>query len=220
MAKNVFPQTLRTWISDELGKGERGRATVNNHVMSVYLWPLQVYFLGTSYRSIGEPSDIVQGFFADRLARPQFFDQWQESGLALRRWLMNAFCFYLKEITPGGRKLTDVDRHDVADDAAEGRFLGAFVGEIVRTALREAHDACERQGLQDHWAIFIAHHYQDRSYEDVEKEFGVTAARAAVMARTAARKFRDAVREVLIRDGVGEEAVDEEIRELLEGAGS
>ncbi len=220
MAKNVFPQTMRTWIAGELGKGEPGRAAVNNHVMSVYLWPLQVYFLGTSYRSFGEPEDIVQGFFADRLARPTFFDQWQESGLPLRRWLMNAFCFYLKEITPSGRKSTDVDRHDVAHDPAESKYLGAFVGEIVRTALREAHEACELQGLHDHWAIFIAHHYQDRPYESLEKEFGVTSARAAVMARTAARKFRDAVRDVLIRDGVGEESVDEEIRDLLEGAGT
>src|SRR5882672_12709738 len=96
--KDVFPRTLGTWIGRKLQEGKAGRAEVNRHLMSVYAWPLQVYFRGSSDRWLGEPEDIVQGFFADRLDREEFLPGCQESGLRLRRWLMNGFCFYLKEL--------------------------------------------------------------------------------------------------------------------------
>ena len=87
MKQDAFPQTLRTWIGARLVDGHAGRADVNRHLMTVYLRPLKIYFMGTSERWLGEPDDVVSGFFADRLARENFLDDWIASGVSLRRWL-------------------------------------------------------------------------------------------------------------------------------------
>jgi len=39
---------------------------------------------GSSYRSVEEPADVVRGFMADRLSRPDFLDEWVDSGKKLR----------------------------------------------------------------------------------------------------------------------------------------
>ena len=45
MATNVFPSTLNTWIDAALDRGEQGRLEVNGYLMSMYAWPLKVYYL-------------------------------------------------------------------------------------------------------------------------------------------------------------------------------
>ena len=57
------------------------------------------------------------------------------------------------------------------------------------------------------------------SFSKIAGEFAVDAARAAVMARTARRKFHAALVDVLTRDGVAREDVDREIQWLLEAIG-
>ena len=220
MAKNVFPPTMQTWIGRRLLDGEQGRSQVNRHVMEVYALPMRVYFLGTSDRWIGEPDEVIQGFFADRLARPGFFEDWQNSGLPLRRWLMNAFSFYLLELRRARRRdgragPMDDDPPTFSGDpnAAVDR---AFIVSVVRRALQSARLLCEEQGLEDHFTVFIRHHYQGRSYKHIGEEFGVDHARAAVMARTAGRKFRAALREILEQDGTARAEIDQEIVVLLE----
>ena len=69
MRTDVFPETIQTWIGEQQGRGSEGRAAINHHVMSVYAWPLTVYFQGCSDRWLGEPDEVIQGFFANRLAR-------------------------------------------------------------------------------------------------------------------------------------------------------
>ena len=61
---------MRTWIGDRLAGG--CASAVNRHIMDVYARPLKIYYMGTSDRWLGEADDIIQGFFADRLAREDF----------------------------------------------------------------------------------------------------------------------------------------------------
>ncbi len=223
MAKDVFPSTMCTWINQELGAGQRGRREVNAFLMRTYAWPLQVYFLGTNQRWLGDPEDVVAGFFADRLARPGFLADWQASGLRLRRWLMNGFCFYLREQSRKRR----ADRRLVAEAEEPITFTGdpnasvdrAAVVAFVHEAIQAAEDQCLEEGLETHWRAFLRHHLDGASMRELSDELGVNAARAAVMVRTAKRKFRHALAEVLGRDGVPPDEVEEEIRSLLEVSG-
>ncbi|MDP6891509.1 MAG: hypothetical protein QF471_09280, partial [Phycisphaerales bacterium] len=57
-----FPPTLNTWIGLQMGDGTMGRGAINRHVMEAYEEPLRIYFMGSSWRSLGEPHEIINGF--------------------------------------------------------------------------------------------------------------------------------------------------------------
>jgi DNA-directed RNA polymerase specialized sigma24 family protein len=222
--KDVFPKTLSTWIARQLETGDAGRAEVNRHVMAVYAFPLQIYFKGSSDRWLGEAEDVVHGFFADRLARRDFFADWQLSGLRLRRWLMNAFCFYLKELRRSRRKLA---REEVLDETSrpgasplEGDVAGeldrAFAVSVVRRALARTEEICRKKGLESHWGLFLKHYYEGRAYKDFAAARGLDEVRAATMVRTVAGKFRAALRETIARDGATESEINRELESLLD----
>ncbi len=222
MPADVFPQTSTSWIQDRLMDGHGGRREVDRHVMEVYAFPMRVYYLGTKDRSLGEPDDVIQGFFADRLAKPEFFAQWQSSGLPLRRWLMNALNFYLKELRRSNKR-----GHPSGDSADEqGTNTGdpnqemerAFVISIVRAALEKTQHHCEAHGLKDHWTAFFEHFYMERPYAEISPELKVTAARAMVMARTVRHKFQAEIRRMMTIDGA-ESRLDDAILSLVQGAG-
>lgn len=221
MGRNVFPETMNTWIGRRLDEGDDGRAALNAHVMETYAFPLRVYFLGTNARWLGEPDDMVAGFFADRLDRADFLPRWRESGLPLRRWLMNAFCFYLNESRrrhqrdqPGPESAEEIAYEGDADAAVDRATIVSFVSR----AINRSRETCQQDGLDVHLDIFLRHHIDGHDYRSLAAEFGVTADRAAVMARTASRHFKRAMREVVASDGVGDADVDDEIRSLLDSA--
>lgn len=243
---DVFPVTLTSWIDNQLGEGQRGRQEVNRYVMSVYDWPLQVYFMGTRDRWLGEPIDVVQGFFASRLSREDFFNAWHQSGLKLRQWLINAFCFYLKEMrrakqrdARGAAQVEDAPGDDIGPAQAYQR---AYIVSIVREALARTQEICEKEKLGAHWEVFLRHFYQGQSYSEMAPELDIDVSRAAVMARTARTKFQSTLRNMLTQGGGGvakehgvggggekgrgggdakagkADDIDAEIRELLEGS--
>ena len=203
-----------------LQEGEVGRKEINRHLMEVYTEPLVVYLGGHSGRRPGDPRETVHGFFANRLARDDFVAKWQQSGLRLRRWLMNALSFYVMECRPRGTTMprpaalsnnlaTDAGRPEEAVDRA-------FARSIVKQALRRAQHICRLQRLEEHWRIFVRHYYEGQRYEHLAADFDVTPARAAVMARTAGRKFRSALCDLVLRDGAAPGELERDIRTLLE----
>jgi len=224
VAKDHFPQTLKTWIHQKLEEGHRGREELNRYVMGIYSGPLQVYCRGTGSFHLGEPDDIVSGFFADRLSRNDYFEGWKESGLRLRRWLMNGLGFYLKEQAREQRHAGASSRNETEMEAStpdntaevEADMDRAFAVSVVRLALAETQKTCDTKGLREHWRIFHKHYYDGLPYAEFTQEFGVGAARAAEMARTVAGKFRSALRGILASDGARESEIDTEIETLLE----
>lgn len=216
----MFPATQLSWIDENLERGESGRSEINQHIMTVYRWPLRVYFMGTRDRWLGEPEDIVDGFFADRLSRPQFLADWRSSGLKLRHWLINAFCFYLREVKRARQRNAYEDLSPQAEPAIGPSDLAemdkAYVTSLVREALLEAERTCSAQGLQAHWQVFSLHFAQGRPYDQFVDDLGIDAARAVVMARTAKKKFQTALRDLVGRDCPSND-IDTEIQSLLEG---
>ena len=164
MKKDVFPDTLKTWIERKLLEGDAGRGAVNHHVMEIYSVPLEVYCRGIPARDLGEPEDLVRGFFADRLDRENFFDDWKASDLRLRRWLMNAIAFYLKE--QRRKKIRDqrvqpleIDPFGTPEETDKATDK-AFAISIVRKALEDSRAVCATKGLEEHWKIFYRHYYE------------------------------------------------------------
>lgn len=222
-SRDVFPLTQRTWIDEHLNDKARGRLEVNNHVMRVYHEPLKVYFQGTSDRWLGEPDDIVQGFFADRLSREDFFHDWRDAEMPLRRWLMNAFCFYLKE----QRRRQKRDARGVALEFEPEAYSTtpqrvidqSFIASLIQRAIEVTSEQCAADGIEQHWQVFAEHYCRGRGYPQIAEEFGLSPARAAVMARTAGRRFRGVLRDMVRRDAHSTRAegdgIDEEIQRLL-----
>jgi len=211
-----------TWIGERLAAGSLGRDDVNQHIMNVYAEPLKIYYLGSSFRTLGDADDMVQGFFASRLDQDQFFDNWQQSGMRLRRWLMNGFLFYLREQIRSRKRdgrIGAMPEQPPAepDDAGAAELMDrAWAESIVRRAYADGADACREAGQSAHWDIFVQHHLHGRSYQDIVGGTDVTPAQAVVMARTATMKFRNALRESIRRDGVATGAIDDEIQQLME----
>jgi DNA-directed RNA polymerase specialized sigma24 family protein len=216
---NVFPVTRCTWIEEELKDGQRGRLNVNRHIMDVYAWPLKVYFLAFRDRWIGEPEDVIQGFFASRLGKPGFFEDWQSSGKRLHRWLMNGLCFYVKELHRERmrlqREVPDIPDNGYDDTSAADTMDRAFVQGIVREALVDAEALCASRGLHTHWKIFVEHYIRGDTYDQIARTHAVEPTRAVVMARTATRKFQSALRLLIERNGSAVDELDTEIEMLL-----
>ncbi|MFM7808466.1 MAG: hypothetical protein ACKPEA_11160 [Planctomycetota bacterium] len=51
--------------------------------MQRYFEPLRVYVKGSSFRTMGESADLVNGLFASRLGRDDYLVEWVDSSLPL-----------------------------------------------------------------------------------------------------------------------------------------
>jgi DNA-directed RNA polymerase specialized sigma24 family protein len=223
-ARDVFPTTQATRIGTLLAAGPQGRLAAGRHVMVVYAHPLEVYLTGSSFRRLGEAPELVEGFFADRLGRERFLEDWLGSGRRLRHWLIRAFKNYLHEqirAEKRQRRPAERDRYEAppldldADDAEALFHREAAVG-IVREAFRLAEQDCSADDLEAHWRVFVRHHLDGLDYRALESELNVPAARAKVMARTAANRFRARLREAIAWGGAQEQEIDLEIQALME----
>ncbi|MEM7261970.1 MAG: hypothetical protein AAF488_08260 [Planctomycetota bacterium] len=220
--KQHFPNTV-TWIGRRLAEGPDGLEAVRQHVMELYYEPLQIYFRGHSERWKGDPTEIVNGFFADRMARPDFFEKWYASGLPLHRWLIGALLFFVREEWGREKRFRRLghiadDNTVPGDDEAPAEAIDRLrMQSIARVVLEKAEASCRDEGLGMHWDIFWRHVIDGMQYpEFVEEEFGVTQERAAVMVRVPKKRIGRALREVLERDGVDDFRMAEEIRSLQE----
>lgn len=217
---DLFPSTERTWIADRL---ERGSAReVHAHLMSAYSGPLSGYVSATSFRDLGSPADLVAGFFASRLSQDGWLRAWQESGLRLRRWLMNGLLLYCHEQVAARardnrivlRPSAELDAGGDLDDAVRV-FERVWARGVIEQATARARELCDTAGQDRHWELFMRHHVGQQPYSALAPEFGVSEQQAAGMVRTASIKLRRALLEILVRDGAPDAALDDEIAELL-----
>jgi DNA-directed RNA polymerase specialized sigma24 family protein len=212
-APDAFPATQYTLIGRLLGDRERGMIAAAQHVMTVYAGPLKVYYTGSSFRTLGDADDIVQGFFASRLSRENFMHDWLNSRRQLRFWLMTAFKHFLFEQA----RARKCDRERMASD--EGIDVRCDQDDeltLVRQAMQSAEEACRAAGQEDHWRVFVRHHVDGRSYEQLQDELGIDRKRFNVMARTAGNKLKSALRDLLAWPDASEEDIDAELRDLME----
>ncbi|MFM9957851.1 MAG: hypothetical protein ACKVZJ_07225 [Phycisphaerales bacterium] len=231
-ANDVFPTTV-AWLSGKVSAGPSGLEEANRHIMTLYAHPLQVYFMGCSLRFLGDATDIVQGFFADRLSRPEFLARWAASRRPLRFWLITGFKHYLMETSRQVRKHRSEESLDLPSTAGSlanlvpdlettdhTDFDRAVALAMVREAIARCEAGCRDAGLEQHWRVFTRHHVDGQAYERIAPELGLDRARCAVMARTAANRFKSELRALAAWEDASEEQIDREIRQLLEVIGS
>jgi DNA-directed RNA polymerase specialized sigma24 family protein len=223
---DAFPDTPHTWIERKLLEGQGGLVELNRHIMGVYARPLKVYFLGSTFRRLGDPDDLVRGFFADRLSRADYLSGWKSGEKRLRHWLVTGFKHFLFETCRGRSrdgKAVEIDP-DLPDHpgkagerSPEADMDRAFKVELVRRALQLAGERCREKAMEAHWAVFLRHTYQGLPYASFCQEYEVAPSRAARMNQIAKDVFKEAVREILLRDGAEPDEIDREIQSLLEG---
>lgn len=219
---NAFPTTQHTWIGEKLQQGRNGHDEVTRHVMSLYARPLAVFMAGSTFASLGDPYEVVQDFFADRLTQDGFLHNWLLSKRQLRHWLIVAFRHYLFECVRERQRARDlsgrvstVESFAVAP-AAEHDYHRQIALAVVREALRLAEHSCTQSGFVEHWHVFVQHQYHGRSYDELSRETGRDPSRLAVMTRTATNHLRQSVRRLVSWEGADDQEIDEEIRRLME----
>lgn len=213
---DIFDPTPRSEMLAMLN-GDRPEE-LGRFLMETYARPLSLYLSATSYRQLGGCDDLVAGFFASRLSRREWIEHWAESGLRLRRWLVNGMLLYMKE------ELRRRSRDRVAEACDESAspwvdrlFERAYAKEVVRLACEQAAASCDAEGMSLHWSLFLRHHVEGRSFAALAAEEETSEGRVTGLVRTAAGRFRSAVARLLVRDGANREELDLEIAQLLEG---
>ncbi len=230
MAKDAFPtRTQQTWIGQQLLLGDAGRREVNRHVMSVYSNGLATYYRGSSYyridrgRLLGDPDEVVQGFYADRLGRDDFLIDWQSRGMPLRRWLMNGLLFYVQE------RLRKEKRHDGSREFPE-ELVGAeaepsreverrFAIDFIQEACRRTEAECRARDQEAHWEAFRLRHLEGLKPRQIAPRLEVDARQVMGLVRTAKDRFHCELRSLMARE-VAAENVDEELRLLIDSMDS
>ncbi len=213
---DIFDPTPRSEMLAMLN-GDRPEE-LGRFLMETYARPLSLYLSATSYRQLGDCDDLVAGFFASRLSRREWIERWAESGMRLRRWLVNGMLLFMKEeLRRRGRERVAEAGDEPASSSMERLFDRAYAREVVRLACEQAAAACEAEGLSLHWSLFLRHHVEGRSYAALAADEGTSEGRVTGLVRTAAGRFRAAVARLLVRDGASREELDLEISQLLEG---
>jgi hypothetical protein len=213
-SQDAFPSTDRSRLAGMLAAGPAARADAVRLVLERYLDPLRIYVRGSSLRSIGDDVDLVQGFFAARLARHDYLDGWIASGLQLRRWLINGLHLYAKEERRRNRAAGEESVNEPSVTrvpAAEA----AWAREVLVQACEIAEAELRTSGRLQAWDIFRRHFVDGRSYRDLQHEFGLRPSALAEASRRVSILLREAVRLLLVRDGVAPDEVDAELASML-----
>ncbi len=235
--RSAFPTTHATWLEtiliDDRCMSDTQRADVANaakhahnaakarlHVMERYAAPLEVFVKGSSLARLGEPAELVHGFFAARLSDANYLRAWPRSGMRFRRWLMNGMLFYGQGIArdrarAAARGATvaaeELDLRAGTASAAEEDFERAWALAVVREATARVEAALLDEGRADEFEIFRRHAIDGQPYAAFAGEVGRTPQQCAGATRLVAQRVRAVLAEVLREEGVPEAELDDEI---------
>jgi DNA-directed RNA polymerase specialized sigma24 family protein len=181
--------------------------------------------------------DLAQEFFKNRIisgALLRHFD-WGKGGRGFRPYLKEALrnCVFdylrakggsrdplgMAEHPDGEARGWDIDRygdHGTPDDEYEH----GFVRGLLNRALTETERLCEKRGQRLQFDVFSAKFLgpggDERSWEDIAREFGLANGKQARnLAQTVVAGFRRALRHELVIETGAEDTADEELNELL-----
>jgi hypothetical protein len=183
-----------------------------------------------------EPEDVVHGFLANRLSRRKWLEDWQrilaKSGVrstdtSLRRWIRNAFCYYLRELLSEqnrerARRDSCAEVEPVTFDEHDAAFDAQLVRQAVRVALEKTRESCASAGQQAHFEILMAR-LTGEPFERIAGRLGLTMRQAMDRRRTAEARFREqffaVVSESFLPNSAhrNRDTIRAEILELLEG---
>lgn len=242
---SAFPTTLRTELLALVGPardvpadaGRRaGAEKARIHVMERYAEPLAVFVRGSSLARLGEPAEIVNGFFASRLSDAGYLEEWARSGMRLRRWLMNGILFHGQGIArdraraaargtlDSSSRLSAIDELkelelkklglkelEARSPSAEARFERSWALAVVREATARVELELVESGRGTDFEIFRRHAIDGQPYATFARELGRTPQQCAGATRLVAQRVRARLAEVLREEGVPEEEIEDEL---------
>ena len=223
---SAFPTTQATWlltlvracVADE--SSAKSAAIAQVFVMDRYAGPLAVFVRGSSLARLGEPAEIVNGFFASRLSDAEFLRAWDRSGMRLRRWLMNGILFYGQGLARDGARANgrsamlpaaEWSRLEGEATTAEVDFERAWAMAVVREATARAENELHAEGRTVDFEIFRRHAIDGQPYAAFARELGRSEQQCAGATRLVAQRVRVRVAELLREEGVPEAEIDDEI---------
>ena len=233
---DAFPTTHRTWIVDTLrvavessepGVRERALTELRQHVMQRYFEPLCIYVKGSSFRTMGESADLVNGFFASRLGRDDYLAKWAESSLPLRRWLANGLVMHLRERLRDGRiggkplemrdpsDLETLDIPALHEPDAAMAMERSWAEAVVAGALNATLRGLETARRQAAWEVFQLHFVEGLQYETIAARTARSMLDLKADAKLVQRRLRAEVEQALRDDGVPESRLIEETDRMV-----
>lgn len=257
-AVDHFPSTHGTWITvqlDTIADAERDvdegalgaaarreqvaqvRRALREHLMARYAKALAAYVSGPDFRQLGEPDDLVGGFFARALSQDDFLARWRQSGMPLRRWLMNAMSFHCRGLvrdrmrernrTSSATQPREFPKsHSLRSRAADsehdaGRaFERAWALSLVNEAYARVQATIRAEGRDKDDAVLRMHVMEGMTYDQVASALGMTRQECFNAVRRITPRIRAVLHELLRDDGVPPQDIGATIDQMIESLGT
>jgi DNA-directed RNA polymerase specialized sigma24 family protein len=228
---DLFPSTARTWISEQFATIELGgvdadtaRERLRSHVMEHYARPLAAYVRATSIaRTLSlDADDVVHDFLAHRVSRAGFFERYAESGLPLRRYLMNGVFFLLRErladrAARGGNDLAELAALETrVSPRADLVFERAWAESMLELAADHVAQELEASGDGTAWEIYRRHFIDGASYDEIARVMSLGSADIRNEIRRAGRRLERMLLAILRAEGIPESDAEAELRRILD----
>lgn len=239
MRTDHFPSTHATWIDSQLALlGEReglparhddGRAVaalsaLQRHVMDRYAAAIAAYVRAGALRTAGEPDELVSGFFAGPLTKPEFFRRWRRSGMPLRRWIMNAVSLHCKGVrrdlarergrNAGAQNQAAVQEVPTECGDASAAFDRAWALSLVGEAYARVQAELQERGRGDDDVVLRLHVIEGRPYAAIADALGISKAECLNAVRRISVRVREAIEDLLREEGHSGAGLEEAAAEL------
>jgi DNA-directed RNA polymerase specialized sigma24 family protein len=253
-----FPSTHGTWITvqlDTIADAERDvdagapgvavrreqvaqvRRALREHLMMRYAKALTAYVSGPDFRQLGEPDDLVGGFFARALSQDDFLARWRQSGMPLRRWLMNAMSFHCRGLVrdrmrersrnagapPRGVAPGQAGLHSIAADSeheATRAFERAWALSLVNEAYARVQASLCAEGREQDDSVLRMHVMEGMTYDQVASALGMTRQECFNAVRRITPRIRSVLHGLLRDDGVPPQDIGAAIDQMIETLGT
>ena len=227
----VLPQTSWTLISAARG-GSPGASAALNEFSQRYYRPIHAYLAAIASRD-EDLADITQGFFTDVVATGGLL-KWADRERPFRPYLKQSLRNYtisVRRKRAASKRIPEqmIQRPDAEESAgweyldlrqqaeAEAAFHDAWVRELLKSALERFEKACRGRNQQQHFELFTRHYLgagDGESWKDLGEEFGIDQKVARSRAQTAARRFGELLRELLVEQLGSEREARKELQML------
>lgn len=226
-----FPSTHRTWIemqltvieeSADIAVASDAHRELCAFVMARYHEPLCAYVTTATLRDLGEPHDLVASFFARSLATPLMLRRWRDTGISLRRWMMNAIALHCRGLrrdkTRAAARLQS--DHEIATLSAPGpsperEFDRAWALTIANEAHEHARSEVLARGRDDDYEAFRMHIFDACEHAEIARRLGITRTQSVNAVRRLSQVMRDQVRVLLRAEGIDGAALDAAVAEVI-----
>ncbi len=204
-----FPSTHATWLATRIEDGGEGALReARVHLMQRYRAALVAYAAGSRLANIDEPEELVHGFFAAKSGDSRFLAEWRQSGLPLRRWMLNGLIFHARGVVrdrareSARREQASTELLAAPTPDAERAFERAWALALVEAACRAAHAALAADGRERAYDCFHRHFFDSLGYGQIAAEHRIDETTVASEIRLATRRARVEA-EALLRDELG-----------------